>query len=80
MNLSRIRLAAGLVACLIVFASPTTEARKKTPLVENGQGMEDHIFRSAVDTKGHFTVDTTPVLPHLAFSVGLIKYNFSQLP
>jgi outer membrane protein OmpA-like peptidoglycan-associated protein len=34
--------------------------------------MEAHIFRAAVDTKGHFTVDTTPVLPHMAISIGLM--------
>ncbi len=43
-----------------------------TPLVEDGQGMAPSLFRPAVDTKGHFTIDSTPVLPHLAISLGMV--------
>ncbi len=42
-----------------------------TPL-KDGDGMESRVFRSAVDTKGHFTVDSTPILPHMAISLGLV--------
>ncbi|MDD5307305.1 MAG: OmpA family protein [Deltaproteobacteria bacterium] len=41
--------------------------------------MEARLFRSAVDTKGHFTVDATPILPHLAISLGLLlDFGFNE--
>jgi OOP family OmpA-OmpF porin len=35
-------------------------------------GMDLHLFRPTVDTKGHFTVNGTEVLPHKEFSFGLL--------
>jgi OOP family OmpA-OmpF porin len=43
-----------------------------TPLLLKDQGMAPSLFRPAVDTKGHFTIDSTPVLPHLAISLGMV--------
>ena len=72
MNVSRYRMAAGLVACVLMLSSLAAMAKKGRQIVRNDSGMEAHIFRAAVDTKGHFTVDTTPVLPHMAISLGLM--------
>lgn len=72
MKVSRFRMAAGLLACIILLSSLTAMAKKGRQIVRDDSGMESHIFRSAVDTKGHFTVDTTPVLPHMAISLGLM--------
>jgi OmpA-OmpF porin, OOP family len=66
---SRIRVVA-LVAVLAIAAAPLRAAADQN-LVQSGQGMESRLFRSAVDTKGHFTVDGTQILPHLAFSLSL---------
>jgi outer membrane protein OmpA-like peptidoglycan-associated protein len=50
-------------------------------LLEEGRGMEARVFRSAVDTKGHFSVDASDLLPHLALSAGLvIDFGFNQHP
>jgi len=70
MTISRIRAAAILAGLLLTLAGQTATADK--PLTEKGQGMEARLFRNAVDTKGHFSVDATPVLPHLAISLGLV--------
>ncbi|MBN2716684.1 MAG: OmpA family protein [Deltaproteobacteria bacterium] len=34
--------------------------------------MSQSLFDPAIDTKGHITVDGSPVLPHLRFSLGLL--------
>ncbi len=70
MNMSRARLAVSCIVCFSLLLPLSAHAKKKQ-LVRDDQGMEAHIFRTAVDTKGHFTVDTTPILPHLAISLGL---------
>lgn len=62
---SRIRVVSFVVAVLLL-AAPLTAKAVDTPLVKKGQGMESRLFRPAVDTKGHFTVDGTQILPHLA--------------
>ena len=66
------RVVTVIAAALLLFASSQALAAKDKPLVADGAGMESRLFRSAVDTKGHFTVDGTQILPHLAISVGLI--------
>ena len=73
MSLSRSWTVANFVTAtllLCTFASPAIA--KDRHIVKRDQGMESHLFRSAVDTKGHFTVDATPILPHLAISLGLM--------
>ncbi len=69
---SRSRVVTVIAAALLLFVSSQAWAKTDQPLVADGAGMESRLFRSAVDTKGHFTVDGTPILPHLAISVGLI--------
>ncbi len=44
-------------------------------------GMDLHLFRPAVDTRGHITVNGTDVLPHKAYSFGLVlDAGFGILP
>ena len=38
----------------------------------HGGGMDLHLFRPAVDTRGYFTVNGTEVMPHKEFSFGLV--------
>jgi OmpA-OmpF porin, OOP family len=71
MNLSKIHLAAFVVSTFLLLNALPAYAGE-TPLLRAGDGMESHLFRSAVDTKGHFSVDATPVLPHMAISLGLM--------
>ncbi|MCP4599634.1 MAG: OmpA family protein [Proteobacteria bacterium] len=70
MSYSRFRLVIGFVSLVVFLAAMPASAEKK--LVKDGDGMESHLFRAAVDTKGHFVTDATPVLPHLAISLGLM--------
>ncbi len=78
MGSSRLRFVAGLLALVVFFAGFVASAKDK-PLLQSGHGMDGHMFQSAVDTKGHFSVDATPVLPHLAFSIGLmLDFGFHQ--
>jgi OOP family OmpA-OmpF porin len=77
---SRIRVVS-LVVAVILLAAPMAANAADTPLVKKGQGMESRLFRSAVDTKGHFTVDGTQILPHLAISLSLmLDFGFSGWP
>ncbi len=52
-------------------------------------GMDLHLFRPAVDSRGYFSVNGTEVLPHKDFSFGLVldagfgilRYNgFETIP
>ncbi len=48
-------------------------------LLREGEGMDMHLFRPAVDTKGHFTTDGTDVLPHKSFSLGMtLDFGFNH--
>jgi outer membrane protein OmpA-like peptidoglycan-associated protein len=77
MSEHRIRFTAACAAFVVLALSG--QALADTNLVQNGQGMEPRLFRPAVDTKGHFTVDSTPVLPHLNISLGLIlDFGFNE--
>ena len=38
----------------------------------NGDGLDDHLFRPALDSKGFFSVNGADILGHLDFSLGLI--------
>jgi outer membrane protein OmpA-like peptidoglycan-associated protein len=50
-------------------------------LIAGDGGMEARVFRAAVDTKGHFTVDGTDILPHLDLSLGLmLDFGFHTWP
>jgi len=49
-----------------------TSVADEDNLLRSNQGMVQSLFDPAVDTKGHITMDGSPVLPHLAFSLGLL--------
>ncbi len=78
-----IRSSFGILGLLVffgvLFAASPAAAQGDQALMQDGHGMEAHMFRSAVDTKGHFTVDATPILPHLAISLGLmLDFGFNN--
>ena len=56
----------------LVLSISLANAVNAKDLMRKGDGMNAQLFRPAVDTKGHFSVDSTPILPHLAFSLGMI--------
>ena len=77
------RVISARVLSFVLFVSSLllsgTAGAEDNPLVQGGRGMAPSLFRPAVDTKGHFTVDSTPVLPHLNISLGLIlDFGFHQ--
>jgi outer membrane protein OmpA-like peptidoglycan-associated protein len=77
--MSRLRVHVIAVSALLCALLCTAQAAGDTPLVQEGEGMEPRLFRPAVDTKGHFTVDSTPVLPHLNISLGFIlDFGFNE--
>ena len=77
---SRIRVVSFVIA-LIMATAPLAAKAADTPLLKAGQGMESRVFRPAVDTKGHFSVDGTQILPHLAISLSLmLDFGFNGWP
>ncbi|MBW2588753.1 MAG: hypothetical protein JRD92_17715, partial [Deltaproteobacteria bacterium] len=50
--------------------SPSVSLAQEATL--EGGGMDLHLFRPAVDTRGYFTVNGTEVMPHKEFSFGLV--------
>ncbi len=78
MRWSRCRFITCLVTVVLLLSALPLSAKDKQ-LVKRNQGMEAHLFRSAVDTKGHFSIDATPILPHLAISLGLmLDFGFND--
>ncbi|MFT5358496.1 MAG: OOP family OmpA-OmpF porin, partial [Polyangiales bacterium] len=73
-------LGIALLACLGAFA-PSTAQAQGSAAIEGGGGMDLHLFRPAVDSKGHFTVNGTDILGHRDFSFGLIlDYGRNIMP
>jgi OOP family OmpA-OmpF porin len=68
---SRFRCFAVLSVAIVLLSALSASAAERQ-LVQDDQGMEAHLFRSTMDTKGHFTIDATPILPHLAISLSLM--------
>lgn len=72
----------GLALALTLVAGGATraEAQGEAGRLTQG-GMDLHLFRPAVDSKGHLSVNGTDVLPHLGLSFGLvIDGGFGILP
>jgi OmpA-OmpF porin, OOP family len=76
---SRGRVIRRLLAAAIIAGcalSPTVaRAEEATGLINQDtgrNGFELRLFRPAVDSKGHFSVNGSPILPHLDISFGLI--------
>ena len=55
----------------MTMATPNSAAAQKRGALSSG-GMDLHLFRPAADSRGHFAVNGSEILPHLDFSVGLI--------
>ncbi|MEC7522076.1 MAG: OmpA family protein [Myxococcota bacterium] len=73
-----------LLGCLALGASSPGTAHAQEPN-RTGRllsgGMDLHLFRPAVDSKGHLSVNGTDILPHLGISFGLIlDGGFGILP
>jgi len=65
------RRGAWLVLLLLgVCALPSSAGAQDATLVTGG--MDLHLFRPAVDTRGYFSVNGSEVMPHKEFSFGLI--------
>jgi hypothetical protein len=47
-------------------------ARADNPLLGNNEGLDTHLFRPALDSKGFFATNGTDILGHLDVSFGLI--------
>lgn len=73
-------LGIALLACLGALA-PSSAQAQGSAAIEGGGGMDLHLFRPAVDSKGHFTVNGTDILGHRDFSFGLIlDYGRNIMP
>ena len=48
------------------------EARADNPLLGNNDGLDTHLFRPAMDSKGFFATNGSDILGHLDFSIGLV--------
>ncbi len=75
-------LGALAVATVWLVLSPVSvEAQVTSAQLSNGQGMDLHLFRPAVDSKGILSTNGTDILGHLDFSFGLVlDAGFGILP
>ena len=64
-------LRAWIATLVLVLGFAATPASAQDAQLTDG-GMDLHLFRPSVDSKGHFTVNGTEVLPHKLYSFGLI--------
>jgi OOP family OmpA-OmpF porin len=81
------RAASAFAACALAFAvsfAVAAPAEAQAPSLAgrlHSGGMDLHLFRPAIDSKGHLSVNGTDVLPHLGISFGLIlDGGFGILP
>lgn len=65
------RIFACLIAVLMFTSHQSVVEAQASASLANG-GMDLHLFRPALDSKGHFVTNGTDVLGHLDFSFGLI--------
>src|SRR5438105_2057789 len=68
------RLILSLATALAVFAPVLAQAQSGGDRVvgSNGDGMDTHLFRPAVDSKGFFAVNGSDILGANDFSFGLV--------
>ena len=70
-----------LLGVLAIGAAPDTVHAQETAGRLTTGGMDLHLFRPAVDSKGHLSVNGTDILPHLGISFGLVlDGGFGILP
>jgi OOP family OmpA-OmpF porin len=55
----------------LATAAPAAAADPAIPAT-NGEGLDVHLFRPAMDSKGFFTVNGSDILGHLDWSLGLV--------
>lgn len=66
---------------VVVVTSISQVAVAQPAELANGRGMDLHLFRPAVDSKGLFTVNGTDIVGHLDYSFGLVMDGgFGLLP
>lgn len=74
-----VRCWSAILTVILVMTMSLGALAGDRPLLKSGTGGELRLFRGAVDTKGHFTVDATPMLPHLNLSLSLVlDFGFNQ--
>jgi len=71
--------------CAALFAAPSLAHAQGSAgaltMEAEGGGMDLHLFRPAMDSKGHLSVNGTDILPHLGVSFGLIlDGGFGMVP
>jgi len=65
------RRGAWVVLCVLSLSMVTPRANAQEATLQTG-GMDLHLFRPAVDTRGYFAVNGSEVMPHKEFSFGLV--------
>jgi OmpA-OmpF porin, OOP family len=69
------RSLAGMVCGSVLAFAPYARAQASDTRVptngSNGDGLDTHLFRPAVDSKGFFSVNGTDVIGHNDFSFGM---------
>jgi outer membrane protein OmpA-like peptidoglycan-associated protein len=58
-------------AALVTFGANVASAQSIIPAGDASGGMDTHLFRSAVDSKGFFYVNGTDIIGHTDFSFGM---------
>ncbi len=72
-------LAVGAVSAAVGLGAPPAGAADPIPET-NGRGMDLHLYKPAMDSKGWFAVNGADLVGHLDFSVGLnLDYGFGTL-
>ncbi len=75
------RLLFGALVCAAAFGGPSLARAQGAPGRLSSGGMDLHLFRPAVDSKGHLSVNGTDILPHLGISFGLVlDGGFGMVP
>ncbi len=64
---------AAVVTSLLVTVQASAQVSDSPVSTSNGNGMDTHLFRPAVDTKGFFSVNGTDVLSANSFSFGMYR-------
>ncbi len=75
------RLAPPILFALSLLFVGTAHAQTTGAHLGGGRGMDLHLYRPAIDSKGIFTVNGTDLLGHLDFSFGLVlDAGFGLMP
>ena len=79
--MDRIRSSLVLAALTLAMLGSPSTADAQTAGALTAGGMDLHLFRPAMDSKGHLSVNGTDVLPDLGISFGLLlDGGFGMLP